>query len=113
LQATEKNAMSIIKPRGRWFQFRLASLFLLLTVAAVWFGWQSNRARLQREIVAVIEAAGGAVAYSHQDTLPGGYSHDPPSGPAWLRRLIGNEYFQEVAFVNLNNATISDELLEE
>src|SRR5215469_9149303 len=98
-------------PRTRWFQFSLRTLFFLCTAAGLLIGWQANRARRQREVVVAVEA--GGVAYSHQDTLPGGYSHEPPVVPAWLRRLVGEEYFQELAFVNLRWATISDALLEQ
>lgn len=100
-------------PRRRWTQFNTRTLFLLITAAAVFCGWQANRARRQREVLAAIKAAGGGAAYAHQDTLPGGYSSDPPPVPAWLRRVIGDEYFQEVVFVNLMEAKISDELLQQ
>ena len=45
------------KPRRRWFQFSLGSLFVLLTVLCVWLGVTVERARKQRESVEAIEKA--------------------------------------------------------
>ena len=30
------------RPRRRWFQFRLMSLFLLTTLVAIWLAWELN-----------------------------------------------------------------------
>jgi hypothetical protein len=66
----------------RWLQFSLRGFFVLLTTLAVWLGVIVHRAREQREAVKAIEALEAIVGY------------DTPPGPAWLRRLIGDEYFQ-------------------
>lgn len=98
--------------RRRWLQFSLSSLFLLVTALCVWLGIVVNQARKQREAVAAIEAAEGAVYYDWEE------GHDPfgdevaaPPGLSWLRRLVGDEYFQSIYSVNLQNAKISDDLL--
>jgi hypothetical protein len=73
-----------------------------LTALAVWLGIVVNRVREQREAVKAIEALGGDVYYDWQ----AGPSMEPvthrrPNGPGWLRRTIGDDYFQEVIVVNL------------
>ena len=103
-----------VKSRRRFLTFSLRTLFVVLTASAVWLGVVANRAREQREAVKAIEAIRGEVIYDWQErTKPqaGGTisivyhathwtnyftpAKGEPGGPAWLRRLIGNEYFQE------------------
>lgn len=102
----------------RRFQFSLRTLLVLLTALAIWLGFTVNRAQVQKKAVRAIEAAGGVVQYDWQPKLKpqsGGTvsvayqaSHwtnvltpesGQPGGPAWLRRLIGDDYFQEVESV--------------
>lgn len=95
----------------RWLSFSLRTLFVLVTVAAIWLGVVVNRAREQREAVKAIEAMGGSIRYdwqpdfvraegagatSDQLVMPLTDSKPSPAGPAWLRRLIGDDYFQQV-----------------
>ena len=55
-----------------------------MTAFAVWLGVVVHRAREQREAVTAIESLGGKIEY------------DRPSGPDWLRRMIGDEYLLNV-----------------
>lgn len=103
-----------MKLTRRWLQYSLRSFLVLLTALAVWLGVVVNRAREQREAVKAIEAAGGTVTYDFQITgvpfdgtpdLPHVVERffDPyaePPGPLWLRRLIGDDFFQEPVAVN-------------
>jgi hypothetical protein len=41
----------------------LRAMMLVIVVVAGWLGWICNRARVQREAVAAIEAAGGMVSF--------------------------------------------------
>jgi hypothetical protein len=74
---------------------------LLVLVFGVWLGWRVNKAREQREAVAAVAKYGGWVHYDHEfvngKLTPGG----KPWAPRWLRRSIGDEYFQEVRQVSL------------
>ena len=85
----------------RYLTFSLRALFVLTTALAVWLGIVVNRAREQREAVKAIEALGGTVTYDWEPGLYDSIGDDPagPSGPAWLRRLVGDEHFQEVTMV--------------
>jgi hypothetical protein len=85
---------------------------LLVLVIGAGLGWKVDRARTQKRAVARIEAAGGSVIYDH--TFNGEYPYKPngsPWGPAWLRRRIGDEYFQEVTAVCFYKDMATDELL--
>lgn len=103
----------IAVPRRRWLQFSLRTAFVLLTIGCIWLGILAERARQQREAVEAIEALGGSVTYDFQIVgVPYDGNPDPPHtvnrifrpdadppGPIWLRRLIGDEFFQEVVAV--------------
>src|SRR5438874_8115 len=81
---------------------RRLTVFLLLVLAlGLGMGWKANQARPQRLSVAAIKDYGGFV---HSDWEFVGDKLTPgrdPWGPRWLRRLLGDEYFQEVAQVSL------------
>ena len=94
----------------RYLAFSLRTLFIALTAFAVWLGVIVHRAREEREAVKAIEALNGMVRYDWQPHAtrlegagaPAGEIYYPrenanagPGGPAWLRRLIGDEYFQQ------------------
>ena len=83
------------KPRRRFFRYSLRTLMLVVTVFCVWLGVTAKRAQDQRQAVVAIYKLGGRVLYDHQIE-----ESDPP-GPAWLRQLIGVEYFFNVARVYL------------
>lgn len=109
--ATEPGATDLAAPapprparRRRWSSLNVRSMMLLILVVGGGLGWQVRRASLQRRAVAAIRAVEGEVHYLHQTA--GGTklyypSNDPPPGPALLRRWIGDDYFQEVAMVEL------------
>ncbi len=92
------------KPGRRWFRISVRMMMLLILIIAVLIGWRVNRANTQRRAVAAIKKAGGEVEYDYQ------YSNslfDPnatPRAPAWLRRQLGDEYFQEVECVTLSSS---------
>ncbi len=97
------------KPRRRWSQFSLRTLFVVVTVFCVWMGITAQRARNQRQAVEAILEAGGEIEFEHNS---GWYStSSPPPGPDWLRRLVGDDYFFSVIFVRFsgeefNNANL-------
>ncbi|HJT31663.1 MAG TPA: hypothetical protein VJ783_06385 [Pirellulales bacterium] len=92
----------------RRLQFNLRTFFVLLTALAVWLGAVANRAREQREAANAIQAIGGAVIYQWQRRgdrrpVPGPLDipvvPGEPDGPAWLRRIVGDDFFQAVEIV--------------
>jgi hypothetical protein len=85
----------------RRLRISLRATMLAIVVLGLWLGWQVNRARRQREAVAAIQRYGGWVHYDYEfvnGTLTPGRS---PRAPGWLRRLLGDEFFQEVRQVSL------------
>jgi hypothetical protein len=79
----------------------IRALMLLVFVLAVWLGWRVRLAREQRSAVAAIKAYGGFVAYDWEFVGDKRMRGRSPYAPAWLRRVIGDEFFQDVTEVNL------------
>ena len=91
-----------VRPRKPRFRLSVRALMALVLVVAVVLGWKVNRARNQRLAVAAIRAKGGRVSYDFAygadlKTLP----MWEPAAPKWLRKALGDEYFQEVTMVTL------------
>ena len=88
--------MKLIK--RSWFRYSLRTFLVILTLFAVWLGWTVHCARQTRLAIDAIEELGGHVAYLHERTKSGEFdSRGTLPGPAWLRELIGNEYFLDVS----------------
>src|SRR5262245_10359599 len=101
----------------KWFRFSLRTMLVLITALCIWLGFQVNAARRQREAVAAILKVGGSVKYDFQmvlnPTIPSplnvsykSLKDASPPGPAWLRHLIGDEYFQDVVEVIFQDKVI-------
>jgi internalin A len=89
------------KPRRSWFRFSIRAMMLLVLAAAVVQGWQVNKARKQRAAVAAIQRSGGWAHYDYEfknGKLTPGQS---PWAPLWLRKMVGDELFQNVRQVSL------------
>ncbi len=64
----------------------------------------------QRAVVEEIENMGGLVWYDYQfdaDGIPSTEGQAPP-GPAWLRRLLGDDFFVNVTKLDLTQTDITD-----
>ena len=95
----------------RSYTVRLRALMLLIAVAALGLGWRVNRAHTQARAVARVKAAGGHVWYDYQLDGDGSRKANASrSAPAQLRRLLGDEFFQEVAAVTFRGQTTDDQL---
>ena len=91
------------RPKRRWFQFRLRTLMVFVTLCAVacsWFAVKLQQARRQREAVEAIREAGGHVTYDYEIDADGSRIQSPePPGPAWLRKTLGVDFFSDVRCV--------------
>jgi Leucine Rich repeat len=110
----------IAKPKRRLFRFSLRTLLVFMTIASIAFGWlgfKMRQAGRQREAVKAIEETGGRVVYDyHMDNPPDGFVFGGPfligpernqsarPGPAWLRDLLGDDFFINVAYVKVGTS---------
>jgi internalin A len=87
-------------PARKWYVLSLRSAMLLVLACGLWMGWRVNRANDQRRAVAAIRRAGGGVGYDHKGR---------PWAPAWFRKPLGDEFFQEVTSVQfLERSRLTD-----
>jgi hypothetical protein len=86
--------------RGR-MAISLRALMLAVLALGLWLGWRVHLARVQREAVAVIKAAGGQVAFDWEFAPDGRRIGGGPNAPDWLVKAMGAEYFQSVVGVEL------------
>jgi len=74
----------------------------LFAVACSWFAVKMQQARRQREAVEALITMGGYVGYDYEmnsdDHRIRGVK---PPGPEWLRKAIGDDFFNNVIYVNL------------
>jgi len=84
----------------RWFQYSLRKLLLFVlgsSIACSWLALNSESASTQRKAVSTIERSGGWVRYDYEydgagDLVPGA----GPRHSAWLRELLGDDFFATV-----------------
>ena len=93
------------KRRRRWLQFSLRTLLLVMLAAGIAARSMTVKAEGQKSAVARIRQDGGSVKYDYQDRnidsagrWVGGAE---PPGPAWLGRLLGDDYFVNVVDVQV------------
>ena len=80
----------------------LRGLMILVLVFGGVLGWKARRVSIQRRAVAAIRRAGGLVTYDYHVAAEGTSNPNPqPWAPGWLRRVAGDEWFQEVIVVSL------------
>ena len=93
------------KRKRRWFQFRLRTMLIFTLICAVGSAWVAHRMeqkRREREAIEAIGKLGGSVWYDYQRVAGG----EPP-GPAWLRKLFGEDFFSEVDGVLLDESDVT------
>ena len=110
--------------RFRPFRFTLRTIFVILTIASIWMAFKVSAARRQQVLVDELSEIQIVAHYDHQhDALPTQQLALHGSGPtrialpnqslknsnasAWLRRLIGDHYFQTVSAVTISTNELS------
>ena len=100
----------------RWNQFSLKTLMLAVVVCALplsWFAVRAERTKKEREATAEIDRLGGKVCYDYQcdesNTQLGGAI---APGPAWLRKLRGDDFLASVVCVHVKGGQVTDDVLK-
>lgn len=98
--------------RIAWFQYRLRTLLVVIAIIAIWLGVIGQRAWRQKYVVDRIRSLGGTVAYDFQKQKGGRWNEfdlkNSPPGPGWLRRFIGDDYFETVVQIDFSKMPITD-----
>jgi hypothetical protein len=93
--------VALIKPKRRWAQFSLTTLFVVVTVLCVGLGIVVAPVARQRRAVAVIEALNGRVGYVPNKTLRKAFSRP-------FRLWLPRDYLVEVKWVDLTGTQVTD-----
>ena len=96
-------------PKRRWFQFSLQALMVLMAVVAAgcgWLKWKLDRKQRERGALAEIAKVGGNFNYDWQYA-----GQSAPPGPAWLRKLVGDDFFSSVVLVQIEGNHVTDDWL--
>lgn len=105
---TPENAPPETWRRRPRLQLSVRAMLLLVLVTGGGLGWLTHRARVQRDAVAAIQAAGGQVFYDWDvkfvpgrrfQTTPQLIKNGRPKWPAWLVGRLGVDYFGDVRMV--------------
>lgn len=100
--------------RRRWFQFSLRSVLALMLLAGLGMSWLvAVKKKSERRMAAAdaIIKAGGWVNYDYQVPANGGRSAKPP-GPAWLRTILGDDFFANATDAYITSAASLEQLGE-
>ncbi len=99
----------------RWFQYSLRSLMLLVLVVSLGMSWVAvkiKRARQQERAVEELRKSGVYVWYDYQVEQSGKAPYTGPPGPAWLRNLLGENFFATLVGGNFASPSVTDANLE-
>jgi hypothetical protein len=96
-------------PRGKrkYLRFSLRALLVVMSIVALWLGFRAASVIQQKSATNAIRKAGGYVTYDFQTTNDRFDWNATPPGPAWLRQLIGGDWFDTVTDVELDVDRIS------
>ncbi len=98
-----------------WKRFSLRSFLIVVTLIAIWIGFESQRAQNQRQAVAELRKLSVQISYNWQHgngDWVGVSAGGSPPGPEWLRDAIGEDYFVTVVRVNCEQTQVHDSDLQ-
>jgi len=85
----------------------------LLGIGLGWLNWTIQRANAQRGLVARLRSSGGNVIYDYMQVAPRSWSSSgKPSGPEWLRKLLGEDWFHFPVYLSLQDGSMPNALPE-
>lgn len=98
--------------RARAFQWRFSLGAMLAGVGflCMLLAGPANQAHRQREAAMAVSRFGGQLVYRHQRNGDELDERAEPPAPHWLRRLLGDDYFQEATELWLNSRLSDAEL---
>ncbi|MCH7728516.1 MAG: PD40 domain-containing protein, partial [Planctomycetes bacterium] len=106
--SNSQDASEPTKRKRRWFRFSLRTLLIVVVILGIGFAWVAFKFQQvweQRKVVAEIEKVGGESYFCYE--LRAGTS----PGPAWLKEILGEDFFATVVHVYLYDKKATDDTL--
>ncbi len=97
-----------VQPKRRRLRYSLRYLMIVVAAIAIPLGWKMNRLHCQRAVVAEIEQIGGHVSHQYPELI----AQTEPPGPQRLRQIFGEDVFNPVVEIEINDRRLSDQLVE-
>jgi hypothetical protein len=103
-QALEATANMTTSPNRRWFRYSLRTLFIVVTIFGIWFGWNLKTVRERKAVLVALRAACGSSLDFKCDSLES-IERDYPTSDlrrysyaraSAVRRILGDESFCHV-----------------
>ena len=100
---------SATNPGGKqsYLRFSLPARLVAMSIVALCLGFRAASVIKQKSATNAVRKAGGFVTYDFQTTNERFNWNATPRGPAWLRQLIGGDWFDTVTDVELDVDRIS------
>jgi len=101
------------KPRRRWFNFSLRTLFIVVTVLCCWLAWESSVVRNRQAVLSRIRTNSAfniTTAQSYKERYPTGTPVPSLARIPLVRRLLGDEAIQEIWFYRWVQSFSEEEL---
>lgn len=97
----------------RLFQLSLRSFLILVTLASLWTAYILRQSRQQQEAIAKVRELHGSIylhwSRDYQVDAAGNIVGSPVApGYPWMRKMLGDDYFDRVAWVDLSNRTVTN-----
>ena len=117
-RSESQTVLTPLKPKLRWYQFRLRTLMLgvfLASLAMSCFAVRMQRARQQDAAARELGKFEGTFIYYDcevENRLGFGLEEkNTPRGPVWLRGLLGDDFFNDVTRIDFGSPVVTDENL--
>jgi hypothetical protein len=98
----------------RRFQFSIRAMLFAVVVIAVPFSWlavEMKKAKEQQEVVEEIHRLGGRTVYDYEEP-PRATPVPAPHRPMWLQKLLDEDFFSDVDYVDFTDTKVADKDLE-
>jgi internalin A len=93
-----------VKPGRARLTTSVRTLMLFILLVASWLAWTIHRERSQRQAVGTLRQNGAIVLYDYEALGRMKVPTARHSAPMWLWRILGDDFFQNVTYVNLTPA---------
>ena len=94
------NDSHLPKPKLRWYQFSLRTVFAIMTLFGILLGLAADRARKREQALRTVRELGGTVFFNYD-------------APGWVHQFLGDNWFSSIVGIDLSPTGATDVDLEQ